>query len=448
MSVFGPQMLLPIEEDSSLGALSRDFLWDKLIVYLSTVSSALAVVDFLTNLLQGGSGSAVCYVPEELGASRDHYNFIQMFCSQRLPISQYIPIFFLLQGISIGGLHFLWKSSFSNHFNYFFSFSKSLKRFMDETGEYSVHNMNIVKKLKVEFSGSSKVFWYYQFKLAAQLFLVIGFIAVVIVFNVSEDEEFECPRARPQDNSSRIENSIWPFPGTTVNCVYLSHHLFLLISYVGAIILSLMLVILVLGLRWSFMVHPEELNITDTALFSYTTGLDSTFFVPNTALCDIKQCKMELRSYYKFICSMFRHFPYRLSDHWIQNDFEFFLMLLYRVDSGLAHACKEGLIQIEVSALTELDQPFRIVSLTKTGSEGSYGYDRLLYLTVFHCYTEVRYKLRGIATGWTNCNRQNYSRQYYAPIPLREHKLVCPTSYLHRQGFTWGDWRQFVFYSY
>lgn len=354
MSVLDPRKLLPAEEDSSLGALSRDFLWDKLIIYLSTVSAALATVDFLAGLLNGDSGDAVCYVPEELNASRDHYNFIQMFCSQRLPVSQYLPIFFLLQGLSIGALHFLWKSSFSNHFNYFFSLSKSLERPKANTGEHLVHNMKILKKMKVEFSSPSswKVFWYYQLKLVVQFFLVLVCLAAVIVFYFFDNEEFGCPPA--QDTT---EDSIWPFPGTRVNCIYLSNRLFLLISYVDAIILSLMLLILIWGIVWSLIAHPEELRITDVALFSYTTSLDSTHFIQNAvAWCSTNR---------NFICCrcMSKRYQYNLNGQWIQNDFEFFLMLLYRVDSGLAHTCKESLIQIELHALVELDRLLGTITL-------------------------------------------------------------------------------------
>jgi hypothetical protein len=357
MSILNPKKILPAEQDSSLGALSRDFVWDKLIAYLSTLSAALAAVNFVTNLLNGdsASGDAACYVPEELtNGSRDHYAFVQRFCSQRLPISQYTPVFFLLQGILIGAPHFLWKSIFSNDFNYFFSLCRSLERQKDKT-RYPVHNIGIIKKLKVDFSasGSWRVFWCYQFKLIIQFLLSLACLAIVIAFLILEEEEFDCPPS--PDN---IEDSIWPFPGTSVECIYLSHRFFLLLSYADVGVLALMLAILIVGFYWSLRSHPGELNITDAALFSYTTSLHSTYFEPSP-VSSFGQRSKSLRKFCSLLprkCCKCSQSGYGLNDQWIQNDFEFFLMLLYRVDSGLAHTFKEGLIQIEFSALTELDQ--------------------------------------------------------------------------------------------
>ena len=137
------------EEEDSIGSSTREFFWDKLLLFVSTAIVALTAVDILTELLRGGSG-VVCYVPEELNASDSQDSFIQNFCSQSIPDTQYLPIFVLIHGVLIGAAHFVWKSSFSNHFNYFFSLSKNLARIKEEgCGEYPLQNFNIIKKLQV-----------------------------------------------------------------------------------------------------------------------------------------------------------------------------------------------------------------------------------------------------------------------------------------------------------
>ena len=137
------------EEEDSLGEPTREFSWDKLVLFVSTAIVALTAVDILTELLRGGDG-VVCYVPEELNASESQDNFIQSFCSQNIPDTQYLPIFVLIHGVLIGAAHFVWKSSFSNHFNYFFSTTRHLARLREEkTGDYPFQNFSIIKKLQV-----------------------------------------------------------------------------------------------------------------------------------------------------------------------------------------------------------------------------------------------------------------------------------------------------------
>ena len=327
------------EKDDTTDEISAgELFWDKLILFLATLIAALTAVDILTELLRGGT-AAVCFVPAELNASESDETFIQNFCSRSVPDTQYLPIFVLIHGVLIGAVHYIWKSSFSSRFHYFFSLAKTLTHVKDEkTGLFPPHNANTVRRLQVEFSAYNRrvVYTWYQIKLVIQTIVVVVSLLVSFVVFDNFDVEFECP-------SRDLNSSIWPYPGETVDCIFASLRLFWLVRLVDVTLLLLIIICLAWGLLWSVWRHPDELSAKDAALFSFTTGLDSSYYVPKSALQNISDFKFsEIRS---------RFFVPRIS-----TDLDFFRMLLYRTDSSLAHSFWEGEVEIEIGALRELDQ--------------------------------------------------------------------------------------------
>ncbi len=335
------------EEEEEYGSGQRELFWDKLVLFLSTAIVALTAVDILTELLRGGS-NIVCYIPEDLNISESQDTFIHGFCAQSVPDSQYLPIFVLLHGILIGACHYLWKSSFSNQFGFFFSLSKGLTRIKDETsGSYPSQNLTIVRRLEVEFSsyGRKLVFRWYQFKIITQLAIAVASMVISFVVFRDFNVEFQCPRGDLSESSS-----IWPFPGMTVNCIFTSLRLFFLVQIVDVLLLSLVIVCLLWGIFWTVTRHPQELSTKDAALFSFTTGLDSAYYTPKSSFSDPKSFCREF-----FSRRIFQDIKLRFFTPRIRTDLDFFLMLLYRSDSGLAHAFREGQVFMENKALRELD---------------------------------------------------------------------------------------------
>lgn len=326
------------ENDAPDDISAGELFWDKLILFLATFIAALTAVDVLTELLRGGT-AAVCFVPGELNASESDDSFIQNFCSRSVPDTQYLPIFVLIHGVLIGAIHYVWKSSFTSRFHYFFSLAKTLARVRDEkTGLFPPQNANIVRRLQVEFSAYSHrvVFTWYQIKLVVQVIAAV--VSLLVSFFVFDnfDVEFKCPRPN-------LETSIWPYPGETVDCIFTSLRLFWLVRVVDVTLLFLIIICLVWGLLWSVLRHPNELSARDASLFSFTTGLDSSYYVPKSALQNL--------SGFKFSEIKLRFFVPQIS-----TDLDFFRMLLYRTDSSLAHAFWEGEVEIYRGALRELDQ--------------------------------------------------------------------------------------------
>lgn len=346
-----PKNLTDENDDSEEPSFtSRDLFWDKVVLFLATAIVALTAVDILTELLRGQNG-VVCFIPLRLNASESQDSFIQNFCSQDVPDTQYLPIFVLIHGVLIGAGHYLWKSSFGNHFNYFFSLTKSLARLKDEeTGAYPFQNIVIVKKLQVEFSVYSRqrVFRWYQIKLFAQF--LIAAASLVVSFGVFNNfkVEFKCPRG----NISEDMESIWPYPGDTVDCIFASLRLFSLVRIVDVVLLILVILFLLYGFLWTLVRHAKELNAKKAALFAFTTGIDGSYYVPKSVFHLFSVFRREK------CCSthIWQEIKERLFVPTISTDLDFFLMLLYRTDSSLAHAFTDGQIYIEHKALMELDQ--------------------------------------------------------------------------------------------
>lgn len=345
------------EADSEDTLVSHELFWDKAVLFLATVITALTAVDFLSEIFRGDT-EAVCFVPEELNATESQDRFIQNFCSQNIRKIQYLPVFVLIHGFLIGALHYVWKSSFNNQFSYFFTHAKALCPFKDDdTGEYPYKNIVIIKKLQLKFSvyNRYRVLGWYRLKLVTQLCIALAsFIVSFVVFAENFDSEFDCPSAQ--------NSGAWPYEGTTVKCISTSAQLFWLVRLVDIILLALVMVMLVWGILWmTLWPYPKELNYKQAALFAFTTGVEGTFYISKSILFYLGTTYLNV---FRWIGRKIRDcFPRRFQTQVeppfvprISTDLHFFLLLLYRTDSSLGHAFYEGQVYLELKALKELDQ--------------------------------------------------------------------------------------------
>ena len=331
------------EEETELSYALKELFWDKIVVFLTTAIIGLSAVDILTELLRGGSG-IVCFVPDELNLAEGQEDYVNSYCAQSVPDTQYLPIFVLVQGVLVATWHYLWKSSFTSHFDYFFSLAKTLTRLSDETtGEYPRKNLNIIKKLEIEFStfSPSKILRWYQAKLGAQLITAIVSMLFLFLVFTNFDVNFSCPR---------IENQYWPIPGEKINCIFTSLRLFSLVRVADAFLLVLVILAVLWGFIWSISRHTTELGCTNVALFSYTTGISPEYFLP-------KPMFGHIRGFFANICSarIGQEIVLRFFSPRIKTDLDFLLMMLYRTDSGLGHSFKEGQIYMSYKRLSDAD---------------------------------------------------------------------------------------------
>ena len=349
-----------LEQDAELSYALKELFWDKIVIFLTSAIVALSAVDILTELLRGGSG-VVCFVSDDLNLTEGQGDYVNSYCAQSVPDTQYLPIFVLVHGVLIATWHYLWKSSFTSHFDFFFSLAKTLTRVSDETtGEYPRRNLNIIRKLEIEFStfDRSRILWWYQAKLGAQLLTAIASILSAFLIFTDFDVNFFCPRIG-------TDNHYWPIPGVRINCIFTSLRLFSLVRVADIFLLSLITLAVLWGLVWSRSRHTVELGYTNVALFSFTAGISPEYFVP-------KPTFRHIRGFFKNICSarIGQEIVLRLFSPRIKTDLDFLLMMLYRTDSGLGHSFREGQVHRECKRLSDADL-LRLNIHIRTGGNSS-----------------------------------------------------------------------------
>ena len=328
------------------GPLLRDFFWDKVVLFLSSAIVALTAVDILTELLRGGS-DIVCFLPAEFNVSEGQEAFTNSFCAQSIPDTQYLPIFVLIHGVLIAAWHYIWKSSFSADLNLFLSLAAELSKLDDEaTGSYPARNLALISKLESEFRPYNRrqIFTYYQLKLLVQLLTALASLLSSVFVFTEFDVNFTCPR-------SGVDMATWPFPGEVVNCIFVSLRLFALVRVFDILLLVFIMLVLVWGLAWSVWRHPHQLGYRNMALFSFTTGIHSSFFVPRPMLLNPAAF---CRGF--FSRRILQELQLRFLTPSIVTDLDFLLLVLYRTESSLAHSFREGQILMELKTLMDTDQ--------------------------------------------------------------------------------------------
>ena len=345
-------------EDQRDGEGLRDLFWDKVVLFLASAIVALTAVDILTELLRGGS-DIVCYFPTDLDVSEGQEAFANSYCAQSVPDTQYLPIFVLIHGILIAIWHYIWKSSSSGQLHLFMALASELSKLNDETtGAYPQRNLVIVKKLESEFSTYNRrnIFTWYQLKLLVQLVVAVASLLVTALVFTEFDVDFSCP-------SPGMDSSSWPFPGENVTCIFTSLRLFALVRVFDIVLLAFIVLALLWGLLWTVWRHPNELGHKNVALFSFSTGLHSSYFLPRPMF-------LNPGAFCRGICSrrILQELELRFFAPRISTDLEFLLILLFRTDSSLAHSFREGQILMYYKALVDVDR--QVVAYKNYSEEG------------------------------------------------------------------------------
>ena len=330
-------------EGTELTNSPKEFFWDRIVLFLSSAILGLTALDIVTELLRGGS-AVVCFPPGDLNLSDAQGQYVNTFCAQSLPPTQYFPIFVFVHGSLIAVCHHFWKSSHRVQLDYFFALAGDLSRLPDEeTGDYPAKNYTIIKKLESEFStyGRKGLLQTYRLKLALQILLAAAsLIATSIVFT-EFDVSFYCP-------SKNVDaDPFWPLSGTKVHCIFSSLRLFYLVHIADILLLVLILAVATCGLGWTALRHAAELGYGAVARFSLESGVAPHYFLPKPWITGLFA---ELRT--RGIADTVRT---RFLSPSMESDLDFLLILLYRSDGGLGHAFREGQIHRELQRLVESD---------------------------------------------------------------------------------------------
>ena len=286
----------------------------------------------------------MCFPPGDLNLTDAQGQYVNTFCAQSLPATQYFPIFVFIHGALIALCHHFWKTSNRVQLDYFFTLAGDMSRLPDEdTGDYPQKNYTIIKKLESELSTYNRkgLLQTYRLKLSLQAFIAIASLVATSVVFTEFDVSFYCP-------SKGVDASpFWPLNGTKVHCIFSSLRLFYLVHIADILLPLLILLVALCGLGWTAIRHTAELGYKDVARFSLESGAGPQYFLPKPWIASFFK---DLRA--EGVSETVRA---RFLSPRMESDLDILLVLLYRSDGGLGHAFKEGQIHRELQRLVESD---------------------------------------------------------------------------------------------
>ena len=290
-------------------------------------------------------------------------DYLNSYCSESIPSSEFFPIFILVQGIILIAPHFIWGAVFKGDFDSFFAVTQKLDRLRDRnTGKYDSTNFDRVEKLELEFGSKRKrIFFGYIAKLCLQLAVCVGTIIFSETFFDDFSFTFQCPK-EVKNNTDFPEN--WPL-NTTVRCVFASLRVLNLVRYGDYILMSFAIILIGVGLVWCAIRHTKELGHLDIADFVFQSCLaTNTHVFPH--MFEVRHIlnRSETCWYCSFpfalCCSCCKgcimcSFRFMLFTPRIRNDLDFLQMTLYRADSSHGRVFKEIQIDKELQKLLGKD---------------------------------------------------------------------------------------------
>ena len=345
----------------------KEFFWDQFLTYVSSAIVALTVLNVSVEFLRGGG--VTCFPPsvrvedgDTYEVSRGQSEYINSFCSQSVPRTEYFPIYILVHGVLLVAPHLVWSALFKGDFDSFFSIVQKLDRLRDcQTGEYNTKNVDRVTKLESEYSGKQKwIFRSYVGKLVLQALVCIGSIIFSGAFFLNFSFSFECP----EDVSLDSLPEHWPV-NSSLPCVYTSLRLLSLVRFADYLLLFFAIGLILFGLAWCFIRHTNELGYATIAKFAFQSCLTPQNFVFPKAIswnfggqgrCARQETSQKRKRKCPTCCNLGHLFKPRIRD-----DLDFLLMRLFRADSSHGRVFKD--IQVNKELRKYIDEDHQLLHL-------------------------------------------------------------------------------------
>ena len=145
-SIPDPKELEGRKKGQAQAPQSRDFFWDSITLYIVAVILALTAIDVITEFVRGSQ--VQCYLPNDtdsslLGSVQD---FVNEFCSGRLPSLQYLPALIAVHAIAILAPHYFWLNAYGADLDFFFKHVSQISRIREKMGDYPTINYAISKQ--------------------------------------------------------------------------------------------------------------------------------------------------------------------------------------------------------------------------------------------------------------------------------------------------------------
>jgi hypothetical protein len=130
----------------------KDLVWDQFAKLASSAILALSLLTFTVELFKGIKGVA-CFHPSNTASGNEltliQATFIDQFCSDFLPITEYYPVYILAHGLMLVFPHYVWSATFKGHFDGFFLIAVNIHYLQNsKIGEYSEESFSRVDKLQ------------------------------------------------------------------------------------------------------------------------------------------------------------------------------------------------------------------------------------------------------------------------------------------------------------
>ena len=215
---------------------------------------------------------------------------------------------------------------------FFFKLAKDLDALRDsKTGDYDPKNLDIVKKLGVEFA-NRRIFLSYFVKLVIQLLVTLASAAISGVLFSDYTDFFICPSVKTEG---------WPLD-TNVSCVYTRLQVILILYYADYVLVALVCCVFVYALLWCLSSHTNELGSIQIAYFTFTSCLTPDSYV--------------FPSPWKSKNLTFKQRISLAFQPRVQNDLDFVVLLLFRADSGHGKVFRDLQIFATLKALLNEDE--------------------------------------------------------------------------------------------
>jgi hypothetical protein len=329
--------LINDERKKKLGEV--ELVWDQFAQLASSVILALSLLSFTVDFFKGTKG-VTCFHPSNTASGNEltlsQATFINQFCSDSLPITEYFPIYILLHGLMLIFPHYVWRATFKGHFDGFFSIAVKINRLQDnKNGEYCQESFCRVEKLQKKYGGRSGIFSLFVVKLVLQLALSFLFLGINAVLFQDFSFSFSC--TLPLEEVELTMNN-QPQNITTFPCVYTSFRFLRVVWFIDLILIALVAVMAIYGLMWCFWKHGRQLGHYLVAEFAFQSLLEPNFF-------ELPRFTITSHSPKSSNCCCLKFEDPRKSIYpRIKSDLDFLSLVLYRSDPFYGQVFRDILV--------------------------------------------------------------------------------------------------------
>ena len=143
-----------------------------------------------------------------------------------------------------------------------------------------------------------------------------------------------------------LAGSSWPLGSdTNITCILATTQLFTLVWACDLTLVLLIFPLLLYGLVWCFVRHPSQLGHGDVASSSFNSGILPKYIIPKSVFPSSA-----------YLLWFWKDFHSRFVHPRIVNDLDFMLVLLFRANDGVGNVFREGMVEIEMERLYDIEQ--------------------------------------------------------------------------------------------